>query len=136
MMTLIAEWSATQDAAVDMPIRVIWENGRRATSRDYIRHQRDTHELVVTTAGVEMRMYPGLVADVRYDYYTGVWWVVPPGEEPVALALLYEATNEEIVADLARLPRVYRAVIHRGANRTESNAVTGSSEGISPVWVG
>lgn len=136
MTTLIAEWGATQNAAVDMPIRVIWENGQQATLRDYIRHRRDTHELVVTTAGAEMRMYPELVADVRYDYYTGVWWVVPPGEEPVALALLYGATDEEIVADLSRLPRVYRAVIHRGGNRTESNAVIRVSEGISPTWGG
>ena len=74
----------------------------------------DTHELVETPEGVELRMYPKLIADVRYDYYAGTWFVVPPGEEPVSLDLPnFKATDEEITAALHQLPIVYRSVVHR-----------------------
>lgn len=114
MLTLIAKWNLKQDPAVDAPTHVYWEDGRPATQQDYRTHQFDTHELVVTSEGVEMRMYSELVADVRYDSYAQMWFVVPPGEEPVSLDLSdFRATDEEITAALYQLPVIYRCVIHR-----------------------
>jgi hypothetical protein len=46
ILTLVAQWTLKQDPAVDMPIRVFWENGRSATQQDYLEHRLDTHELV------------------------------------------------------------------------------------------
>ena len=80
MLTLIARWNRAQDPAVDMPARVTWGRKRPAMLQDYITHREDTGEMVETPRGAELRMYPELVADVRYDYYTGLWWVVPPCE--------------------------------------------------------
>lgn len=61
-----------------------------------------------------MRAYPELVADLRYDSYARMWFVVPPGEEPVSLDLSdFRATEEEITVALHQLPVVYRYVIHR-----------------------
>jgi hypothetical protein len=113
MLTLVAKWTRTRDPLKDKPIRVTWADGRLATQQDYINHREDTRELVATSTGVELRMYPDLVADVRYDYYTGVWFVVAPGEEPISLGLLYNATDEQIRAELSQFPRIYRPKIHR-----------------------
>lgn len=114
MLTLVARWNLKQDPAVDMPISVFWENGRPATQQDYFEHRLDTHELVATSKGIEMKMYPGLSADVRYDSYARMWFVIPPDAEPISLDLSdFTATDEEITAALYQLPVVYRCVIHR-----------------------
>lgn len=114
MRVLIAKWNLKQDPSIDMPIRVFWADGRPATHQDFLTHRLDTHEIVITSKGIEMRIYPNLIADVRFDYYAGTWFVVPPDEQPVSLDLPnIRATDEEITAALYQLPRVYRSVIHR-----------------------
>jgi hypothetical protein len=114
MWTLIARWTPEQDPATDAPNRVLWGNGRLATQRDYLKHCLDTHELVITPNGLEKRMYPGIVGDVRYDTSAQQWFVIPPGRESISLDLFEaEASDADITAALYQLPMVYQGVIQR-----------------------
>jgi hypothetical protein len=115
MTTLIARWTSTQDPAVDHPQAVFWDDGRPATHQDYLDHLDDTHELVEGPDGnLERRMYPSIVADVRYDGYMRLWFVVAPGQGPISLDLPdVNATDDQITAALYEFPRVYRAKIWR-----------------------
>ena len=84
MATLIARWTLTQDPVVDRPEAVFWSDGCRASYQDLLDHLGDTHELVETADGhLERRMYPFLLADVRYDGYVQMWFVMAPGEGPI-----------------------------------------------------
>lgn len=63
---------------------------------------------------MELRMYPGVVADVRYDGYQRLWFVVPEGGEPISLDLPDPgATDLDLRAALYQLQPVYKARIHR-----------------------
>jgi hypothetical protein len=74
-----------------------------------------------TSKGVEMRMHPEFIADVRYDSYARIWFVIPPGAEPISLDLSeYRAADEEITAALYQLPLVYRCLIRRYGRETRS----------------
>jgi hypothetical protein len=115
MTTLIARWTSTQDPAVDRPQAVFWNDGRPANYQDYLSHREDTHELLEgPDDNLERRMYPSIVADVRYDGYARMWFVVAPGEAPISLDLPdVNATDDQIAAALYEFPRVYRAKIWR-----------------------
>jgi hypothetical protein len=113
-MTLIARWNAAQDPLFDRP-EVFWGDGRPATYQDYLDHIADTHELVICADGsLERRMYPWISADVRYDGYFRMWFVVSHGRESISLDLSdVNATDEQITAALYALPLVFRARIWR-----------------------
>jgi hypothetical protein len=112
---LIARWTLAQDPAVDHPQAVFWDDGRLANYRDYLDHVGDTHELVEGPNGnLERRMYPSIVADVRYDGYVQMWFVVAPGQEPISLDLRdVNATDDHIISALYEFPTVYKARIWR-----------------------
>lgn len=114
-MTLIARWTNAQDPGVDPPASIFLEDGRPASHQDYVDHAGDTHELVECgNGGIEKRMYPWLVAEVRYDGYARLWFVVPPGQEPLSLDLPdIDATDDQITAALYEFPRVNKARIWR-----------------------
>jgi len=113
-MTLIARWSAAEDPLFDPP-EVFWDDGRPATYQDYLDHMGDTHELVICADGsLERRMYPWILADVRYDGYIQMWFMVAPGQEPLSLDLKdINATDEQIISVLYEFPKVYKARIRR-----------------------
>ena len=114
MRTLIARFSADQHLIYDKPDRIHWDSGRPASLETYRRHRADTHTLIQTTYGVELRMYPELVAEVRFDAFHQLWFVVPEGGEPISLDLRRpNATDLDIRAALFRFPVFYQARIHR-----------------------
>jgi hypothetical protein len=114
MCTLVARWTSDQDPTIDAPHSIFWGDGRGASLQDYIDHQLDTHELVETPGGLEVRMYPWIIGDVRYDAYARTWFVAVPGQDPVSLDLTdHEASDSEIRTALYQLPMVFRSVIHR-----------------------
>jgi hypothetical protein len=115
MTTLIARWTSTQDPAVDRPQAIFWDDGRPATHQDYLDHREDTHELLEgPDDNLERRMYPSLIADVRYDGYVQLWFVVPPDHEPLSLDLSdINATDDQIISTLYEFPMVYKARIWR-----------------------
>ena len=86
MTTLIARWTSTQDPAVDCPQAVFGDDGRpQLTKTTSIILTTRTNELFEGPDGnLERRMYPSIVADVRYDGYMRLWFVVAPGEAPIS----------------------------------------------------
>jgi hypothetical protein len=82
---LVAKWLPDQDASVDPPHTVIWSDGRPATQEDYLAHLEDTHSLFVSDKGIELHMFPEIIADVRYDRAAGTWKVHFEG---------FDSTNE------------------------------------------
>lgn len=114
MRTLIARFKPDSDLVYDRPLEIRWDDGRPASLETYRQHRADTRALIQTPDGVELRMYPGLVAEVRFDGYWLGWFVTPSGGEPISLDLRRpNATDLDIRAALFRLPVVYQARIHR-----------------------
>jgi hypothetical protein len=114
-MTLIAKWTTSQDPSMEPPNSVRWEDGTRATHDDYLQHMLDTHTLVSDCEdGMEVRMFPEIVADVRYDHSAKTWTVGGVGVTPSALDLTDpNAPDDQIMAALYTLPIVYHSNIYR-----------------------
>jgi len=111
---LIAKWTSEQDPVFEDPACVVWGDGRPAYQEDYLIHRSDTRELVDTPDGMEMHMFPSVVADIRFDAFYGTWFVTAKGQESISLDLFnVDATDAEIRSALHDLAVIYRAVIHR-----------------------
>jgi hypothetical protein len=113
---LIAKWRVDQDSSVDLPYTLIWSDGSPATLADFHEHKIDTHSDDYMPNGIEMRMYPDICADVRYDAAAGSWAVY--GVTPTSISLDLPdpaASDHQIEAQLSTLPTVYKARIWRNA---------------------
>lgn len=111
---LVAKWTSDQDPVSEDPACVVWGDGRPASQDDYLSHRADTRELVDTAEGLELRIYPSVVADVRFDAFYATWFVTAKGQESLSLDLFdVDATDADIMSALNDLPVIYRAVIHR-----------------------
>lgn len=117
-MRLTATWKPDQDAAMDMPDSLKWEDGTPATVDDFARHQLDTHTLRPGRHGqIEQHFFPDLVAEVVYDRFANDWVVKGPGVITAALELHNpDATDDQITAQLFTFPMVYRAKIVRNTS--------------------
>jgi len=114
MRTLIVRFAADSDLVYDRPLEIRWHDGRLASPETYRRHRADTRALIQTPEGIELRLFPDVRADVRFDGYWQGWFVIPSGGEPISLDLRRpNATDLDIRAALFRLPVVYQARIHR-----------------------
>lgn len=81
---------------------------------DYFAQVGDTHELVNVTDGLEVRVYPNIVAEVRFDAFARRWFVSGKDIETQALDCTdVNASDDQIMAAVFELPVVYRVVIHR-----------------------
>jgi len=115
MMALIAKWATHEGATLEPPHLVQWEDGTPATQDDYRKHLADTHTWIIKSpSGIERRIFPDIIADVRYDAVGGTWAIGGQGVEPAALSLTNpDATDDQIVEELYAFPIIYRAQIHR-----------------------
>ena len=114
MRKLTVRFDEDQDLVYGIPDDIRWNDGRPGTREDYARHRADTRALVRTAEGVELRLYPDVTADVRFDAFSRLWFVVPEGHEPISLDLRRpDATNLDLRAALYRLPVVYAVRIYR-----------------------
>ena len=92
-----------------------WADGTPATHNDYLKHRLDTHTFVGDGEnGMELRMFPGIVADVLYDSSALTWTVSGVDVRSSALDLTDPtAPDDRIIAALYALPVVYRSNIIR-----------------------
>jgi hypothetical protein len=126
MPTLIAHWAREKDPSTEQPTSIQWSDSSPATIHDFFRHCTDTYDFEDTADGPVQRIYPEIVADVRYDAAAGTWFVTGHGIETVSLDLAnYDASDHDITASLHDLPRLYRAVIHRGSS-SDSDTIVGT----------
>lgn len=114
-MTLIAEWTPSEDCSMELPRSVWWNDGRPASIDDYIEHSIDTHILRADKSGrIEMHIFPDVVADVVYDRFAGSWVVKDCGFGGWSLGIADPAAkDDQLIASLYTLPVVYRVRIHR-----------------------
>jgi hypothetical protein len=113
-LALIAKWTIDQDAGVDPPRTVRWGDGSAATHTDSLTHLVDTHTWVSGVEGMELRMFPDIIADVRYDEFARTWVVCGSGVTSAALDLPDpNAPDDQIKAALYTFPVVYQARVHR-----------------------
>ena len=112
--TLIAKWKPEQDCSVDLPHTVYWLDGSPATAEDYLTHLLDTHSFSSGTDGINLHMFPDIIADVQYDRISRAWVVSGVGVKPAVLNISdLNAPDDSILAELSTWPTVYRARIHR-----------------------
>jgi hypothetical protein len=102
------------DPAVDRPSEILWSNGEPSTLADYARHQVATSVSAYAADGtLVMTMHPDVVAEVRFKREIGRWICEAP-DGRIILDLDDEGVaDEQIVAELATYPIVYRAAIIR-----------------------
>ena len=61
----------------------------------------DTHTCVGGINGIELHMFPDVIADVRYDHYARAWVVDGDGVTPATLDLTEPtAPDDRIIAEL------------------------------------
>jgi hypothetical protein len=98
--TLIAKWKPDQDCSVEPPYTVYWSDGSPATSEDYLGHILDTHTFTNSFDGVELRMSPNIVADVRYELLTRQWVISGDGVQTAELDVSdRDAQDDSILAE-------------------------------------
>jgi hypothetical protein len=114
-MRLIARWATDGNSTLEPPSLIWWADGTPATQEDYKRHLDDTHAWVITPLmSIERRVYPEIVADVRYDASAESWTIGGDGITPASLELPdRNATDDQILTELYTFPIIYRARIHR-----------------------
>ncbi len=111
---LIARWSHSQDLTTDRPHQITWANGVAATYQEYLDYTTDTHTWISGPNGMELHIFPRIVADVRYDRIAGTWVVEGVGPACVALDVIDpSASDDEIIAAVHTLVVVYKARVHR-----------------------
>lgn len=135
-LVLIAKWNRSGDG----PRSIVWSDGRPATFADLRTHWYNTRMTLPTETGTEMRFYPGLIADVRFDSGREAWTTDGLGVMPLTLQLTNpRASDRRIQAELAKLPIHYRATIHRlpgaEARSYRRNTLQGSAR-VHLYWVG
>jgi hypothetical protein len=112
--TLIAKWKPEQDCSIELPHTVYWSDGSPATSEDYLEHILDTRTVSNGIGGVELRMFPNVIANVRFELHARQWVISGDGVKPAALGITdRSASDDSILAELATWPIVYRVRIHR-----------------------
>lgn len=115
MRILTARWATDGNSTLEPPSLIWWADGTPATQDEYRQHLVDTHKWVITPLmGIERRVYPEIVGDVRYDAYCGSWTISGNGVTPASLELADpHSTDDDIMAELYTFPTVYRVRIHR-----------------------
>ena len=71
---LIARFSPGQRPLKEFPHSIRWENGTLATKDDFEAHILDTYAITGDVKkGMEIQMFPNIVADVRFDTRRAAW---------------------------------------------------------------
>ncbi|HUN85972.1 MAG TPA: hypothetical protein VMU48_16455 [Terracidiphilus sp.] len=111
---LIARWRYGQ-TPYGIPDRVFWDDGSPATLEEYWAHELDTQECIRgAKGGVEVHIYPEIIADLSFDPVIGSWVLGGPGVSPAVLDEPDpEISDEMLLAALCRLPTFYRTRVHR-----------------------
>jgi hypothetical protein len=112
---LTARWATDGNSTLEPPSLIWWTDGTPATQADYHKHLSDTHTWVITPLmSIERRVYPDIVADVRYDAPAGSWTISGNEVTPASLELADpHSTDDDIMAELYTFTTVYRVRIHR-----------------------
>jgi hypothetical protein len=113
---LVARWRYGQNP-YGIPDKVSWDDGTPATLEEYWAHELDTHECIRgRKGGVEVHIYPEIIADLRFDRTVGSWVAEGPGVLPAVLDEPdAEISDAMLLAALCRLPVFYRARVHRNS---------------------
>jgi hypothetical protein len=111
---LVARWETNDHNVFNEPVSIMWADGKPATIDDLARHQLDTHLYVSKRHGLELHMYPNVVADVVYDEAIGAWKRTGLGI-PIGILDVRDrnASDEQIYVDLTTFPVFYRPRIIR-----------------------
>jgi hypothetical protein len=111
---LIARWRHTKDVYSSTPDYIRWDDGSPATFNDYLNHQYDTQECLRRKNGLEIRIFPELIADVKFNPTLGAWGIEGAGVDPSILAEHDpEASDDSVLCAVCKLPIYYRVRIHR-----------------------
>ncbi len=113
---LTAVWTSGQEPSTEAPESLYWASGRTATLADYRRHELDTYTILEELPmGLVKYMWPGVVAEVRFEDETGAWMLRCPGHATVQLDITDQfALDDQIQAEVCTLPVVFRVRIIRG----------------------
>lgn len=113
--TLIARFDPGQRPLQEFPRDIRWQDGTLATKDDFETHILDTYAITGDVKkGMEIQMFPNIVAEVRFDARRAAWIMSGYAVIPTNLDLTDPNTpDDQIIARLdPRLVR-YRFTIHR-----------------------
>jgi hypothetical protein len=111
---LVAKWRIDEDPMADQPSSVKWSDGAPAEYEDYLENVSGTHSWLPDEDGIELLMFPDVVADVSFDAVARTWIIRGVGPRTFALDVTDPvASDDQIVAALHLRRIVYKARIHR-----------------------
>lgn len=111
---LIARWNIEQDCSLDVPHTLGWSDGHPATLDDYVTHHSATREYRVDRRGVELRLYPAIVAVLQYDATLGRWCISGNGVRSTVLNVRdRNESDDTLLAEISTWTTLYRVRICR-----------------------
>lgn len=124
-MRLLVYWGPDDEADLQIPKEVIWEDGTPASLDDYYRNQTATQSSYPTEDGMVTVICPDVVAVARFDIVRERWVLEAPGGGPFALEQTDPcATDEDLKDEISSYPVAYQTTIDRsrpfGATSTVS----------------
>lgn len=113
-MKLLVYWGHDDEADLQVPKNVMWEDGTPATLDDYYRNQCATQTSESTDKGMVTVLFPEVVATARYDVAKGHWVLQAPTGGPVDLEQTDpDASDETLKWEISCYPVVYRTTFDR-----------------------
>ena len=97
-MRLFAKWLPGQDSNDENPAVIVWEDGRKATLRDYAEHYAAHQTLIVSRKkGDILVLYTDEMSDVSFNHSLSRWVYTTPNKIEIILNLSDpEADDAEI----------------------------------------
>jgi hypothetical protein len=98
-LSLIARWSWNNDND-QLPNSVVWSDGSPSTASDFKKHRKDT-AIQLLSPHREMRFYPRIRAEVKFNSRLNAWTATGAGVTPIILRLKdQQATDARILREL------------------------------------
>ena len=113
-MKLLVYWGTDDEADLQIPKAVKWEDGTSATLDDYYKNQCATQTSESTDKGMVTVIFPDVVATVRFDVAKSHWLLQALSGGPIDLEQTDpNASDETLKWEISCYPVVYRTTFDR-----------------------
>ena len=113
-MKLIVHWGCDDEADLQVPKEVKWEDGTAATLDDYYKNQSATQTSFCTEKGLVTVISPDVIATAKYDATKSRWVLDAPGGDPFDLAETDpNASDKTLMEEISSCLVAYKTVVNR-----------------------
>ena len=123
-MKLLVYWGTDDQADLQVPNEVKWEDGTAATLVDYYKNQSATQTSFCTEKGLVTVISPDVIATAKYDVAKSRWVLDAPGGGPFDLDETDPgASDQTLLQEISCYPVAYKTLFDR-SHRSHNTVVT------------